>query len=93
MPRRRTTHESITLPHSWSFSNWPVTVFPGDERRAKYLFRTSQRDLLAEGACARIGRAIVFCGEQYSRYLRKRAARIPDFTIAPNREGAERPIA
>jgi hypothetical protein len=72
------------LPHSWGLPDWPPSVFPGDVARARYLFRMNQRDLLAEGACARIGRSIVFFGEQYNKFLRKRAARVPDYEIAAN---------
>ncbi len=82
---RKPARESVDLPHSWDFTSWPPSVYPGNTRRAKYLFRVSQRELLVEGACARVGRSIVFFGAQYARFLRKRAARVPDFAIAANR--------
>ena len=90
---KRTPHEFVNLPHSWDFTSWPPSVYPGNTRRAKYLFRVSQRELLVEGACARVGRSIVFFGEQYGKFLRKRAARVPDFVIAANRNTAERTAA
>lgn len=76
-PRVRSA--TTALPHSWDFSCWPAGVFPGDTDRAKYLFRSNQRDLLAEGACARVGRTIVFFGVQYDRWLQRRRANVPGF--------------
>jgi hypothetical protein len=79
-----TAVDSVSLPHSWDFNTWPPSVFPGDGKRGKYLFRMSQRDLLAEGACARVGRCVVFFGAGYSRFLKKHASRVPDFAITAN---------
>jgi hypothetical protein len=76
--------ESISLPHSWDFSSWPQSVFPGNGKRAKYLFRTWKRDLLADGAVARVGRVMVFFGDGYARFLRKGVRRIPAYLIPPN---------
>jgi hypothetical protein len=70
------------LPHSWDFSTWPSSVFAGNGQRAKYLFRVHRSAMLAAGACARIGRTIVFIGEGYARFLRKGAVRIEGFEIA-----------
>jgi hypothetical protein len=42
-------------------------------------------ELLAAGACARVGRVIVFFGDGYSRFLRKRAVRVPGYSVAANR--------
>lgn len=84
--RHTHTSESASLPHSWGFDSWPASVWPNDAKRARYLFRTAQRELLAETACSRIGRSIVFFGAGYSRFLTKRAARVPGFEIPANRE-------
>jgi hypothetical protein len=43
-----------------------------------------RRELLAERACARVGRVIVFFGDGYSRFLRKRTVCVPDYSIAAN---------
>jgi hypothetical protein len=82
--KHRAVIESVSLPHSWDIQTWPASVFPGSPARARYLFRMHRRELLAEGACARVGRVIVFFGDRYSRFLRKRAVRVLDFTIAAN---------
>jgi len=68
-----------SLEHSWDFSTWPKGVYPGDGVRAKYIFRVHQRELLAEGACARVGRTIVFFGAGYSRFLQRLTANVPGY--------------
>jgi hypothetical protein len=83
--KRHFSAEPIGLPHSWDFQTWPSLVFPGSAQRAKYLFRMHRGELLAAGACARVGRVIVFFGDGYSRFLRKRAVRVPGYSVAANR--------
>jgi hypothetical protein len=83
--KRRGMLESPALPHSWDFSTWPASVFPGSGARAKYLFRIHRSELLAAGACARVGRTIVFLGEGYARFLRKGAARVAGFEVNARR--------
>lgn len=73
---------SPALPHSWDFSTWPASVFPGNGGRAKYLFRAHRSALVAAGACARVGRTIVFLGEGYARFLRKGVSRIEGYEVA-----------
>ena len=51
--QRKIPREQPTLPHSWSFADWPRSVFPGDTSRARYLYRMLARELLQEGAVAR----------------------------------------
>jgi len=88
--------DSSPLPHSWDFSSWPTFVYPGNGKRGKYLYREHQRELLAEGACTRIGRTLVFFGAGYGKFLKKRAVLVPDFNIAANTKppaAADQPAA
>lgn len=77
--------DAPALPHSWDFSTWPASVFPGSGGRAKYLFRMHRSALVTAGACTRIGRTIVFLGEGYSRFLRKGVGRVSGFEISARR--------
>ena len=82
---------AVLLPHSWPMANWDTVaahVAPCSAKKAKYLYRMHRDELLAAGAVARIGRDIIFFGAQYEKFLKRGAARIPDYQIAANRSGA-----
>jgi hypothetical protein len=72
------------LPHSWPVSNWPPTVYPNDNGKARYLVRVNETALLEAGALSRIGRERVILGERYARWLAKQVRRVPGYEIAPN---------
>jgi hypothetical protein len=72
---------AAVLPHSWMFSTWPPGVAPGDEARAKYLFRVFKRELIAAGAVSRVGRQIIFLGHGYARFLATQISRVDNFEI------------
>lgn len=79
---------ALSAPHSWRLVDWDNTaphVAPGNARKAKYLFRMHRAELLAAGAVARIGRDLIFFGVQYEKFLKRGAARVPDYEIAANR--------
>ena len=84
MSKQRPADSSI--PHSWDVEHWPQTVYPHSSHRARYLIRTYRDELLCEGAMSRVGRELVFLGARYSRWLEKRAAYVPGYVPAPNRE-------
>ena len=64
------------VPHSWTISTWPETVAPGNESRARYLFRMHKRELIACGALTRVGRQIIFLGHGYARFLESRVGEV-----------------
>lgn len=74
-----------SIPHSWSVSSWPATVFPGDPSRARYLLRHHRRELMEVGALARVGRTLVVFLRPYEKFLQRQTVRVPGFIPAPNR--------
>jgi hypothetical protein len=72
------------LPHSWAIDGWPPTVFPNSVTKARYLIRVHRDELIRAGALCRIGRDLIVLGDGYARWLQKKAARVPDYSIAPN---------
>jgi hypothetical protein len=72
------------LPHSWLFAPWPEGVAPGNQTRARYLFRTRRRELIACGAVTRIGRQIVFLGAGYARFLESQIGAVDGYEIKMN---------
>jgi hypothetical protein len=94
-PRRKhttpATPTNSNVPHSWPVSNWPLTVYPNDNRKGHYLAREHAAALLQAGALVRIGRERVIIGEPYVRWLARQATRVPGYQIAPNR--ADQPAA
>ena len=72
------------LPHSWSIESWPVSVFPSDVSRARYLVRMHRAELLAVGALCRIGRQIVVIGPNYAGWLARQSDRVRDFPLPCN---------
>lgn len=74
-----------TLPHSWPISDWPADVYPNTPKKARYLARSHKDELHREGALVRVGRELVFIGAPYSRWLQKKASRVPDYDCPANR--------
>ena len=72
------------LPHSWAIDAWPPTVFPNSVTRARYVIRVHRDELLICGALSRVGRSLIVLGDGYERWLQRKAARVPDYHIAPN---------
>jgi hypothetical protein len=72
-------------PHSWDLGRWPPHVYPGTERRGRYVLRVHRQELLAAGALVRVGRELVVIGARYQRWLEKHAALVPDFECPANR--------
>ena len=83
--RRSTRQIAELVPHSWSITDWPSTVFPNSADRAKYLVRVNRRALIAEGALSRAGRALVVFGGPFARWLQGQQHRVPEY-----RSGAAR---
>jgi hypothetical protein len=77
------------VPHSWSIADWPLSVYPNDSRRGRYLVREHKGDLLASGALSRVGRELVVLGPRYFRWLERQASRVPDFECAANAVSVE----
>lgn len=82
------TQGSSLAPHSWDLEHWPTEVWPHKESRARYVIRSNRDELIAAGALTRVGREIVVLGGKYTRWLEKRAAHVPGYEIAANREPA-----
>lgn len=80
-----TRSSTPTLPHSWTIATWPASVFPGEPSKARYLVRAHKDELRLEGALVRVGRELVIIGERYGRWLQKKAARVPGYECAANR--------
>jgi hypothetical protein len=72
------------LPHSWAIENWPADVFPNNSTKGRYLVRMHRDELLACGALSRVGRTLIVLGDGYNKWLRKKAGRVPGYSIAPN---------
>lgn len=94
MPTNKPTRKRVipstptvsTVPHSWPLSNWPPNVYPNDPRKALYMVRAHRPDLLQSGALVRIGRELVVIGEPFAKWLAKKAAFVPGYSIAANRD-------
>jgi hypothetical protein len=84
MPRRLPIAEKC--PHSWGIKDWPAHVWPGSPSRARYFLRdpTVRNELMIAGALVRIGRDLVLFGEQYGRFMQKRASAVPNFYVEAN---------
>lgn len=83
------TEVSVTpVPHSWDLENWPAAVYPHRESRARYILRAHRDELILAGALTRVGRDLVVFGEAYARWLQKKAANVPGYVAAPNRESS-----
>jgi hypothetical protein len=73
-----------TIPHDWTFANWPTDVFPYSGPKGRHVVKQNQLALLRAGALTRIGRCIVIFGAGYSRWLASNAHRVVEFEVAPN---------
>lgn len=82
------TRTRTALPHSWSISNWPADVWPGNASRAAYVIRSNKDELMREGALSRVGRELIVFGARYSRFLEKKSANVPGYECPANREPA-----
>jgi hypothetical protein len=74
------------IPHSWNIDGWPVGVYPNSVTKARYLIRVHRDEMILAGALSRVGRDLIVLGEQYGKWLQKKAARVPGYSIAPNRQ-------
>jgi hypothetical protein len=74
------------FPHSWDIEHWPASVYPHTPNRGRYVVRSHRNELLAVGALTRVGRDLVVIGAPYTKFLAKRAERVANYEIAPNRE-------
>jgi hypothetical protein len=70
---------------SWSVNNWPHDVWPNSAAKARYVVRAHRESLILAGALSRVGRDLIILGNRYEKWLQKQSARVPDFSIAPNR--------
>jgi hypothetical protein len=84
---------AAALPHSWALNAWPESVAPGNESRARYLFRMHRRELISHGAVTRIGRLIIFLGHGYARFLESQIGQVDGFDIAMNNVRRARKLA
>jgi hypothetical protein len=84
--KRKTTAaaQAAPLPHSWTVEQWPSTVFPNQTAKARYLLRVHRDDLLRAGAIARVGRELIIFGGPFDRWLKRGAANVQGYRIAPN---------
>ena len=79
------------LPHSWAIDQWPAGVYPNNVTKARYVVRVHRDELVLSGALTRVGRNLIVLGAGYNKWLQKKAGRVADFSIAPNRsQPAER---
>jgi hypothetical protein len=78
-----------SLPHSWVASEWPPDVSPNRQNAANHLIRKHREELIACGALVRIGRNLTVLGEGYAQFLARKAKRVADYEIAPNRAPAD----
>jgi hypothetical protein len=83
--KKRPEAQPVGLPHSWGINSWPVTVWPHEPKRARYLVRANQNALLQAGALCRIGRELVVIGARYGRWLERNASRVPEYKSNANR--------
>jgi hypothetical protein len=81
-PSRKPPIKAASLPHSWTFADWPDGVFPNSGRKGKYLVRANRDELLRFGALTRIGRDIVILGEGYARFLSRNIERVEGYVPA-----------
>lgn len=84
MPSRDTPRKSepatrSTLPHSWDLDSWPETTWPHDAKRARYISKAYRTELIEERAVARVGKSLVFLGEGYTRWLKRRTRNVDAF--------------
>jgi hypothetical protein len=77
--------QKTTLPHSWNLKGWPPEVYPNTPKKARYLARANQDSLAKAGAMVRVGRELVFIGAPYSRWLQKKASRVPGYECPANK--------
>lgn len=73
------------LSPSWSVSQWPEEIYPGEPGKARYLVRAHRDELLQAGALVRVGRELVILGDRYQAWLARKAAAVPGFECAANR--------
>ena len=71
--------------HSWPISKWPADIYPNDSKKARHLVRSHKNELLREGALVRVGRELVAIGAPYSKWLQKKASRVPGYECPANR--------
>lgn len=74
------------IPHSWSIDGWPVGVYPNSVTKARYLIRVHRDEMILSGALSRVGRDLIVIGDGYAKWLAKKAARVPGYEIAANRQ-------
>jgi hypothetical protein len=70
------SHIAQPMPNSWLLKEWPQGVAPGSTKKARYILRRYKKELIANGAVARIGRDVTFLGQGYAAFL---ATLIPKF--------------
>lgn len=68
-------------PHSWGLRNWPSTVWPHTEKKARYVVRANRTELVSVGALSRVGRELVVLGGRYTRWLECRASEVPGYEL------------
>jgi hypothetical protein len=76
----------IPLPHSWLVAEWPPHVTPNRSNAGRQLVRAHRSELIECGALVRIGRNLTIIGEGYAQFLARKAKRVANYEIAPNRE-------
>jgi hypothetical protein len=81
------------IPHSWSLSTWPATVWPHTVNKGRYQVRHNMDELLKAGALARVGRELIVLGERYARWLEKKTSNVPGYQIPPNSARAAENVA
>lgn len=67
------------IPHSWPARKWPTSVHPGDINAARWMVRSFRNELVAAGALARVGKALVVIGPRYVRWLEGKTLNVGDF--------------
>jgi hypothetical protein len=76
------------IPHSWSIANWPTTVWPSSERKARYFVRANKSALIQAGVLSRVGRDLIVLGARYSKWLELQASNVPGYEPAMNQKQA-----
>jgi hypothetical protein len=77
--RRMPAGASPEIPHSWSLSSWPASVWPNESARARWVLRSYRNELTAAGALSRSGKTLIVLGRGYARWLANRVAYVAEF--------------
>lgn len=82
---------ALPVPHSWTPPDWPLHVYPGTERKGRYIIQQHREELVRLGALTRVGRDLVVIGRPYAAWVQTQGHRVVGFEIAPNKQPEDTP--